>query len=183
VFNGNLSPTAPAQARACRAIHGNGGSRLTITDCTFKFFAWQHPVGTGNMTKIVINQNRIGQCGGIGSEGGCTDLLISDNYFFEPTSDYGIMAAGNINTNKNVFIFRNNMPFGSHDYGGAHSGGGGIDVVADNAIVAFNFIQDAKPKFGIFVHDNVNKGGSDAVGNITVLGNTIKGGFGFFYEF
>jgi len=145
-----------------------GGSNTIVEDCYFTLFSNVHPVAAAHSTNVILQRNQIGQCGGFGSEGGCSNLQILDNYVFSPGLDYPIVAAGNLKKNTEVVVAGNQIPFGS-------SNGGGIDVVASNARISNNYVKDAY-QHSIYIHDNYAYGGRDDPTNITISNNTLIGG-------
>ena len=161
-FNGNGATLAATN----RGI-GGSGSNIVIQDNIFDGFNARHPVGISSSTNIKLIQNSIGDSAGFGSEGGVNGLIISDNNFFEATNDYAIMAAGNTQGNNNVLIENNLVPFGSS------GAGGGIDVVAQNAIIRGNYVNNPY-QHSIYVHTNVALGGSMDVKNIVISNNILN---------
>ena len=167
-FNGN-SATTTTTTLPNRGIYINGGSNATVEDCYFTNYGAQvHPVGAANCSNVILQRNKIGQCGGFGSEGGCSNLQILNNYWFAAGGDYPLVAAGNINKNTGVVIAGNLLPFGS-------TSGGGIDVVASGAMISNNYIKDAY-QHSIYVHDNNILGGADDPTFITISNNVLIGG-------
>lgn len=169
-FNGNNpAPTGNTGIGAQnKGISINGGSNTIVEDCYFTLFSNVHPVAAANSNNVILQRNQIGQCGGFGSEGGCSNLQILNNYFFAPGLDYPLVAAGNLKKNTAVVIAGNQIPFGS-------SNGGGIDMVASNATISNNYVKDAY-QHSIYVHDNYTYGGRDDPTNITISNNTLIGG-------
>jgi hypothetical protein len=160
---GNTGTGAPN-----KGICINGGSNTIVEDCYFTLFSNVHPVAAANSNNVILQRNQVGQCGGFGSEGGCSNLQIINNYFFAPGMDYPLVAAGNLKKNTEVVITGNQIPFGS-------SNGGGIDVVASNATISNNYVKDAY-QHSIYVHDNYGYGGKDDPTNITISSNRLIGG-------
>src|SRR6188472_617658 len=169
-FNGNdPAPTGNTGAGAPnKGISIIGGSNTIVEDCYFTHFSNVHPVAAANSTNVILQRNQIGQCGGFGSEGGCSNLQILNNYVFSQGLDYPIVAAGNLKKNTEVVVAGNQIPFGSNK-------GGGIDVVASTATIHNNYVKDAY-QHSIYVHDNHAYGGSDDPTNITISNNTLIGG-------
>lgn len=169
-FNGNdPAPTGnTGRGAPNKGISIIGGSNTIVEDCYFTRFSNVHPVAAANSTDVILQRNQIGQCGGFGSEGGCSNLQILNNYVFSPGLDYPIVAAGNLKNNTEVVVAGNQIPFGS-------TNGGGIDVVASTATIHNNYVKDAY-QHSIYVHDNYAYGGSDDPTNITISNNTLIGG-------
>ena len=162
-FNGNSAGSGNTN----KAIGGSSGSYLRVDGCVFDGYGTRHPVGVSGMTHVSIANNWIGDCGGLGSEGGCNDVQYTGNYVFEAVNDYPFMVAGNLTSNTRIMIDRNILSTGN-------TAGGGIDVVGSYVTITNNIINTPY-LHGIYVHDNDATGGTDYISNVLISNNIIKG--------
>lgn len=161
-----VGPQADIQPQE-KGILVNGGSNITVENCTFDNFGDFHPIACGGAINVLLQKNMVGVNGGFGAEGNCTNLRIINNTFYAQAKDFPILIAGNEKANTNVSVVSNRILAGT-------SNGGGIDCVAIGAYIANNYILNPY-KHGIWVHDNIRYNGKDRPSNITITGNTIIG--------